>query len=253
MKRDFPELKDAVEYNGAFQPSDFIFSQKKDIKRLYTSDDGLYKLGGKLFRNNTVIAPTKSTGVNVIDAVSGHVLSNFKKLYPSSTQADLEGSGLFDIVAPISDLFVRKKHPKSSREFLSKFGNEQITSIEVSRTPVPERIEKVFNVLSVGGWNKAKKDYKYERRPLLVCQRELRRLCTQGLRLEVLVVLVDERAIERCVLVVLELTQLVQLGQQFVARLFPVSLRGTIRGLRVVALNEYSVCLPSDARNRGSP
>jgi len=84
LKYDFPFLRNAVEYNPAFQVKDLIWSQKPDIKRIYTDKDGLYRLGGKLFQKNVVIPAQNSTGVDAIDAVSGHILSNFQTLYSGS-------------------------------------------------------------------------------------------------------------------------------------------------------------------------
>jgi len=81
LKYDFPFIKNAVEYNPAFQSKDLIWSQGRDIKRLYTDKDGLYNLGGKLFVNKQVIPAKSSTGLSPIDAISGHILSNFADIY----------------------------------------------------------------------------------------------------------------------------------------------------------------------------
>ena len=100
LKYDFPFLRNAVEYNPAFQVKDLIWSQKPDIKRIYTDKDGLYRLGGRLFAKNTVIPAQNSTGVDAIDAVSGHILSNFASLYPEGGNRIFSRSTHFNAPAP---------------------------------------------------------------------------------------------------------------------------------------------------------
>lgn len=89
LKRDFPFIKNAVGYNGAFQPAD-LAQQAPDIKRLYTDKDFLYNLGGKMFRNVKVIPMTETKAKGFFgriastftpSGIKGHSLSNFKSLY----------------------------------------------------------------------------------------------------------------------------------------------------------------------------
>jgi hypothetical protein len=88
LKRDFPFLKDAVQYNPAFQPYDLIRQQHNQIKRNYTADDPLYALGGRFFQNQQVV-PTTRTKVpttlgtlgTMYNAYQGHALDNFAPLY----------------------------------------------------------------------------------------------------------------------------------------------------------------------------
>ena len=89
LKYDYPFIKNAVEYNPAFQPKDLFYSQGKDIKRLYTDKDALYNLGGKLFTNKQVIPAKSSIGNSYIDGISGHILSNFAELYNVSGGEEL--------------------------------------------------------------------------------------------------------------------------------------------------------------------
>jgi hypothetical protein len=88
LKREFPRMKYAVEYNPAFQPRDYI-SPVPGIQRIYTSSDFLYKLGGRFFRGNVVVDPSKDvTGNVVVDGIRGHVLDNFKSgLYSGVTKS----------------------------------------------------------------------------------------------------------------------------------------------------------------------
>lgn len=85
--REFPNnIKYAVEYNPAFQPYDLWSNQSNKIKRLYTDNDGLYKIGGR-FLPHTLVPTTRAllpdqnfitTGYN---AVQGHALDNFNAYY----------------------------------------------------------------------------------------------------------------------------------------------------------------------------
>jgi len=82
LKRDYPFLKDAQTYNAAFQPYDLLRQQSGQIKRKYVSTDPLYKLGGRLFQNVTVVPPkSKSLPLGTVgalyDAYQGHALANF--------------------------------------------------------------------------------------------------------------------------------------------------------------------------------
>lgn len=83
LKRDFPMLKDAQTFNAAFQPYDLLRQQSGEIKRKYVSTDPLYKLGGRLFQNITVVPPkSKSLPLGTIgklyDTYQGHALANFE-------------------------------------------------------------------------------------------------------------------------------------------------------------------------------
>lgn len=86
LKRDFPFFKDAVEYNAAFQPYDFLRQQNDQIQRNYTANDPLYRLGGRFFSKVNVLPakPSVATSLgavgNLYDALQGHSLSNFDQL-----------------------------------------------------------------------------------------------------------------------------------------------------------------------------
>lgn len=83
LKRDFPMLKDAQTFNAAFQPYDLLRQQSGEIKRKYVSTDPLYKLGGRLFQNISVVPPkSKALSLGTIgklyDSYQGHALANFE-------------------------------------------------------------------------------------------------------------------------------------------------------------------------------
>ena len=85
--REYPKnIKYAVTYNPAFQPYDLYSQQRDKIKRLYTPDDALYKIGGR-FMSPTVVPTTKSLLPNLnlvttgINAYQGHSMDNFNSYY----------------------------------------------------------------------------------------------------------------------------------------------------------------------------
>jgi hypothetical protein len=87
LKKDFPLLKDAVVYNSAYQTNDVI-REDPTIKKLYTTDDPLYKLAGRTFKNKVVVPVnagvlSKIGGIfgSVARGYSGHKLTKFKSLY----------------------------------------------------------------------------------------------------------------------------------------------------------------------------
>jgi hypothetical protein len=95
LKRDFPQLRDAVEFNPAFQSKDLIY-QQPGIKRYYVSTDPLYRLGGRLFRGNIVVPPGSTTGIGLIDALQGHRLAQFSTPISQGTEK-FSGSGGYGI------------------------------------------------------------------------------------------------------------------------------------------------------------
>jgi len=84
LKRDFPQLKNAEEYNPAFQPYDLWSQQTGSIHRNYINTDALYRLGGRVFGNTKVLPPLSSTSApsgivgDVMTAYQGHALDQFK-------------------------------------------------------------------------------------------------------------------------------------------------------------------------------
>jgi hypothetical protein len=104
LKRDFPFIKDAVVYNPASQPYDFVSQQSNQIKRIYTEDDPLYALGGTFMTNKQVIPTTRSTiktrtgtiadyGIKANNFLQGHALDNFNTLYGGFFHRKGDGSG----------------------------------------------------------------------------------------------------------------------------------------------------------------
>lgn len=92
LKRDFPQLRDAVEFNPAFQSKDLIY-QQPGIKRYYVSTDPLYRLGGRFFRGNIVVPPNSTTGIGLIDTLQGHRLAQFSTPISQGTEKFSRGGG----------------------------------------------------------------------------------------------------------------------------------------------------------------
>jgi hypothetical protein len=80
LKRDFPFLKDSVQFNPAYQLKD-LQSSPSDIQRFYTKTDFLYRLGGYALPNVTTIEPSTFSGLSFIDAFTGHKAENFTRLF----------------------------------------------------------------------------------------------------------------------------------------------------------------------------
>jgi len=112
LKRDYPQLKNAITYNSAFQTAD-LKNQPSGVKRIYTDTDFLYNLGGKYFRNAKVIPadPVKAKGffgaitsALTPSGVKGHSLSNFRKLY---------GGGILDTLGSLVNSAIMFIAPRS--------------------------------------------------------------------------------------------------------------------------------------------
>ena len=58
---------------------------------------------------------------------------------------------------------VRKDYPPSARKTIEKYGTWTIKSMYLRRDPVQSAIHYAFNVLSLGTWNKARKDENFDR------------------------------------------------------------------------------------------
>jgi hypothetical protein len=93
LKRDYPFIKEAVEFNPAFQPKDFV-SRQSGIKRYYTKTDFLYKLGGRFLPNVQTIEPARFTGLAALDGLTGHKLENFSRLF---NRLDINDSRSFGV------------------------------------------------------------------------------------------------------------------------------------------------------------
>lgn len=156
LKRDFPFFKDAVVYNSASQPVDYVYQQSDQIKRVYTKDDPLYALGSTVFQNKQVIPSTRplsgtlpyfgslfaSLPQKAYNYLQGHALDNFKSLYGFG----YDDGALHAIVfrKPIT----REKLEQDTRSILKKkkipFIRETEQSFRVRNIPKTKFISKSF-------------------------------------------------------------------------------------------------------------
>lgn len=58
---------------------------------------------------------------------------------------------------------IRSNYPPAVRDVLAKYGNGQVYSLTIYREPIKSYIDNVLNILSIGGWNKAKQQLNYDK------------------------------------------------------------------------------------------
>lgn len=80
----------------------------------------------------------------------------------------LEGAGIGEIIEKplkaIKEYFSPKKgYNKTSTKNLSLYGDLEINSLQIARTPIMKVIDKALNVLSFGKWDDLKKEYNYDK------------------------------------------------------------------------------------------
>lgn len=146
LKRDFPFLKDSVQFNPAFQPYDLFSQQATQNKRYYTQDDPLYKIGGRLFSNEIVVPTQKPTismpsnfASQAFNYYQGHALDNFNTVLGGM----MVKNG--NIIIPKKDFL--KEH-KNLINLLDKVNNE--------KKDQAEELKKVMKELGVkGGMSKS--------------------------------------------------------------------------------------------------
>jgi hypothetical protein len=92
LKKDFPQLKNAVVYNSANQPKDLI-NQQADIKKMYIDDDPLYNLGGQVISNKVVI-PYRKTKTGTYLDWGRNLLANTNPLTAIANRAYQANIGL---------------------------------------------------------------------------------------------------------------------------------------------------------------
>jgi len=159
LKRDFPWLKDNVQFNPAFQPYDLISQQSKDSKRFYTPDDPLYNLGGRFFSNKIVVdtqQPTIKMPSNIAsDAFNyyqGHSLDNFNKLLGGNMKiidSMIKGGNITDeklkeILSIIDDLYKYHQKYKNTKAVKGDGSLEELLRIlaKLNKMNAQHRMEK---------------------------------------------------------------------------------------------------------------
>ena len=82
--------------------------------------------------------------------------------------AHLDGSGLKDKIKNVASAVSSKvkkiftpltdKYNNASQRMIAKYGDKEISSMQIRRTPIAKVLDQVLNLISLGKWNKAKKE-----------------------------------------------------------------------------------------------
>ena len=73
------------------------------------------------------------------------------------------GHGISKVYNFINDQPLLRSFSEIAKQFLNIYGEAIITGISVCRTPVSNTIQRVLNLISLGNWNLAKNDAKYDK------------------------------------------------------------------------------------------
>lgn len=171
------QLIAGVTYNPAVEKQ--YFNSKKNY-RIYMENDPLYNLIGKYSHIGEV---RKQKGTSVFDPIAGvqsvkaHLLSNFKGggLHEELDSGDYggdprcEGEGIIGDVASavakkVKSVFTPRldSYTNASQKIIKKYGDQEITAIQIKRTPIAKVLDSVLNLISLGKWKSAKKEQKVD-------------------------------------------------------------------------------------------
>lgn len=85
----------------------------------------------------------------------------------------LSGSGLFDslvkgakaIIGRVSDIAkgIRRDYPPDVRVLLAEISNKPIIAMNIRRDPIRSFLNTAINLITLGKWNQARKDYAYDK------------------------------------------------------------------------------------------
>lgn len=148
LKRDFPQIKTAIEFNPAFQTRDFV-SSPPNIIRIYSNRDPLYLGGGRLLATRVIKADTNNP-------LKAHFLNIFDNYYAGKSDMEIKAS---QAIAPAG----RMEFVRPVAELLQQKGGQTVVKIFMRRNPVDAFIEKFFEYVTLGQWSKVKQKYGYDR------------------------------------------------------------------------------------------
>jgi len=78
----------------------------------------------------------------------------------------LSGSGLFSALKSIknkvSNFFTPSKLNNTSTKTMKEYGGQKIVALNIYRTPIPSVLDKVLNLVSLGSWEREKKNMNYD-------------------------------------------------------------------------------------------
>ena len=79
----------------------------------------------------------------------------------------LSGSGLFSALKSIknkvSNFFTPSKLNNTSTKTMKEYGGQKIVALNVYRTPIPSMIDTALNLVSLGSWEREKKNVNYDK------------------------------------------------------------------------------------------
>jgi hypothetical protein len=166
------QLIAGVTYNPAVEKQ--YFNSKKNY-RIYMENDPLYNLIGKYSHLGEV---RKQKGTSSFDPLAGvqsvkaHLLSNFKGgggvSSPNDEQEEeesCEGEGIIgDVAKKVKSVFTPRldSYTNASQKIIKKYGDQEITAIQIKRTPIAKVLDSVLNLISLGKWKSAKKEQKVD-------------------------------------------------------------------------------------------
>jgi hypothetical protein len=94
-----------------------------------------------------------------------HAKTSKKELLRLIEQDRLEGTGIFDFITKPIQRFIAPKEDfnNTSRKTLEQYGNIPIHSMYVMRAPITSAINTALNIVSLGQWNRVRKEANYDR------------------------------------------------------------------------------------------
>ena len=99
-----------------------------------------------------------------------HEISEFKKQQGFGYMSSF-GTGIFQRISDVlHDFFsLKSSAPHHVKRFIDKHGRKIVKKIVIRRTPIQSYVEMLFNFISLGKWNKTKKNLKYDKVFHLFC------------------------------------------------------------------------------------
>ena len=113
----------------------------KDVGRAVIKKGSVAAISGA----SGIPAPLVEKGYEAAEAVDEEI-----RKYAKKTVSDLEEAAL-------------SQYPRKVQNFLNKYSGERMTNIRVCRKPLGSTYDKVFDVLSLGSWSKAKKKENFDK------------------------------------------------------------------------------------------
>jgi len=125
----------------------------KGVKEKKSAGDIAKDVGRAVIKKGSVAAISGTTGIPAPLVEKGYeaaeAVDEEIRKYAKKTVSDLEEAAL-------------SQYPRKVQNFLNKYSGERMTNIRVCRKPLGSTYDKVFDVLSLGSWSKAKKKENFD-------------------------------------------------------------------------------------------